>query len=184
TGAYALESAMDELSYALNIDPIELRLRNYADTDPASGKPYSSKYLRDAYKLGADWIGWSARSQKPGSGTEKGCLAGYGMGAGMFGAYRSTATVTARMTADGILVLQTAVTDIGPGTGTAMATIASEIMGLPENKIKIDLGDSSLPPSPTQGGSSITSTVGSAVNDACKELKDKFSQLGGAGQAD
>jgi len=184
TGAYALESAMDELSYALNIDPIELRLRNYADTDPASGKPYSSKYLSDAYKLGADWIGWSARSQTPGSVTEKGWLAGYGMGAGMFGAYRSTATVTARMTADGILVLQTAVTDIGPGTGTAMATIASEIMGLPENKIKIDLGDSSLPPSPTQGGSSITSTVGSAVNDACKELKDKFSQLGGAGQAD
>jgi xanthine dehydrogenase YagR molybdenum-binding subunit len=102
----------------------------------------------------------------------------------MFGAYRSTATVTARMTADGTLILQTAVTDIGPGTGTAMATIASEIMGLPEDKIRVDLGDSSLPPSPTQGGSSITSTVGSAVNDACKELKNKFSQLSGAGQAD
>ncbi len=177
TGAYALESAMDELSYALNIDPIELRLRNYADTDPDSGKPYSSKYLNEAYKLGADWIGWDKRSQKPGSVTENGWLAGYGMGAGMFGAYRSNATVKAIMMADGSLELQTAVTDIGPGTGTAMATIASEVMGIPGDKIRITIGDSSLPPSPTQGGSSVTSTVGSAVNDACKELIEKFKQL-------
>jgi len=180
TGAYALECAMDELSYALNIDPIELRLRNYADTDPAGGKPYSSKYLNEAYKLGADWIGWTSRSQKPGAVVENGWLAGYGMGAGMFGAYRGSATVLARMTADGMLLLQTAVTDIGPGTGTAMATIASEVMGIPASRIQVTIGDSSLPPSPTQGGSSITSTVGSAVNDACKELKDKFTQLIGS----
>jgi xanthine dehydrogenase YagR molybdenum-binding subunit len=95
----------------------------------------------------------------------------------MFGAYRSNATVKAIMTADGSLELQTAVTDIGPGTGTAMATIASEVMGVPANKIKVTLGDSSLPPSPTQGGSSVTSTVGSAVNDACKELIEKFKTL-------
>ncbi len=179
TGAYALESAMDELSYALNIDPIELRLRNYAETDPLSGKPYSSKFLNEAYKLGADWIGWSARGQKPGSVMEKGWLAGYGMGAGMFGAYRGSATVKAVLMADGSLELQTAVTDIGPGTGTAMATIASGVMGIPADRIRVIIGDSSLPPSPTQGGSSITSTVGSAVNDACIELKGKFNQLAG-----
>jgi len=179
TGAYALESALDELSYALNIDPIELRLRNYAETDPDNGKPYSSKFLRDAYKLGADWIGWSARSQKPGSVTESGWLAGYGMGAGMFGAHRGSATVKATMMADGTLILQTAVTDIGPGTGTAMVTIASEVMDITADKIRFDLGDSSLPPSPTQGGSAITSTVGSAVHDACVELKEKLTQLGG-----
>ena len=179
TGAYALESALDELSYALNIDPIELRMRNYADTDPLTGKPYSSKFLSDAYKLGADKIGWSERNQKPGSVTKDGWLVGYGMGAGMFGAYRSSATVTARMMADGTLILQTAVTDIGPGTGTAMVSIASEMMGIPGDKIQFDMGDSSLPPSPTQGGSQITSTVGSAVHDACAELKDKFKQLNG-----
>jgi xanthine dehydrogenase YagR molybdenum-binding subunit len=180
TGAFALECAMDELSYALNMDPIELRLKNYADADPLTGKPYSSKYLNEAYKLGADHIGWEKRSVKPGAVTENGYLVGYGMGAGMFGAYRGSATVLARITADGKLLLQTAVTDIGPGTGTAMVTIASQITGLPANKIKFEMGDSSLPPSPTQGGSAITSTVGSAVNDACKELIAKFQQLNGA----
>jgi xanthine dehydrogenase YagR molybdenum-binding subunit len=179
TGAWALESAMDELSYELNIDPIELRLRNHADNDPLSGKPYSSKFLKEAYQLGADKIGWSERNQKPGSVTKDGWLVGYGIGTGMFGAYRSNATVTARMMADGTLILQTAVTDIGPGTGTAMVSIASERMGIPANKIRFDMGDSSLPPSPTQGGSQITSTVGSAVYDACNELKNKFKQVNG-----
>ena len=185
TGAWALESAMDELSYALNIDPIELRLLNHADTDPLSGKPYSSKFLKEAYQLGADKIGWSERKSKPGSVTKDGWLVGYGMGAGMFGAYRSSATVNAKMMADGSLILQTAVTDIGPGTGTAMAIIASDVMGVPAEKIIVKIGDSSLPPSPTQGGSQVTSTVGSAVYDACTELKGKFKQLnGGADTSD
>src|SRR6185312_16161568 len=157
TGAWALESAMDELSYALNIDPIELRLRNHADTDPLSGKPYSIKFLKEAYQLGADKIGWNERNQKPGSVTKDGWLVGYGMGAGMFGAYRSNATVTARLMADGTLILQTSVTDIGPGTGTALASIGAETMGISADKIRINLGDSSLPPSPTQGGSQVTS---------------------------
>ncbi len=179
TGAFALESALDELSYAVNIDPIELRLRNYAETDPDNGRPYSSKFLRDAYQLGADRIGWSERKQKPGSLTESGWLAGYGMGGGLFGAHRSNATVKAIMMVDGNLILQTAVTDIGPGTGTVMVSIASETIGIPAARIRFDLGDSSLPPSPTQGGSAIVSTVGSAVHDACSELMEKFKQLPG-----
>jgi len=179
TGAFALESAMDELSYQLNIDPIDFRMRNYAETDPSNDKPYSSKFLSEAYKLGAEKIGWSNRNPKPGAVTENGWLVGYGMAAGMFGAHRSSATVLARMMADGTLVLQTAVTDIGPGTGTAMVSIASEVMGIPAEKIKFDMGDSSLPPSPTQGGSQITSTVGSAVHDACVELKEKFKAIAG-----
>jgi len=141
--------------------------------------------LNDAYKLGADAIGWSERNQKPGSVAKDGWLSGYGMGGGLFGAYRGAATVTARMMADGTLILQTAVTDIGPGTGTAMVSIASEMMGITAYRIRFDMGDSSLPPSPTQGGSQITSTVGSAVHDACKELKDKFKQInGGADSTD
>ncbi|MCR8557457.1 xanthine dehydrogenase family protein molybdopterin-binding subunit [Mucilaginibacter sp. BJC16-A38] len=183
TGAFALECAMDELSYQLNIDPIELRMRNYAETDPSNNKPYSSKFLSDAYKIGADKIGWTNRNQKPGAVTENGWLAGYGMAAGMFGAHRSSATVLARMMADGTLILQTAVTDIGPGTGTGMVTVAAETMGIPADKIRFDLGDSSLPPSPTQGGSQVMSTVGSAVHDACVALKEKFKALAGNGDA-
>lgn len=184
TGAFALESALDELSYLLNIDPIDLRLKNYAETDPESGKPFSSKYLNEAYKMGADHIGWNQRSQKPASVTKDGWLVGYGMGGGMFGAYRDQATCRAVMMNDGILLLQTSVSDIGPGTGTAMVSIASGMMGIPAEKIKFEMGDSSLPYAPSQGGSSITATVGSAVNDACKELKEKFQQLMGNGGTD
>jgi len=182
TGAIALECGMDELANALNMDPIELRVVNHADTDPQTGKPYSSKFLKDAYQLGADAIGWKNRSMKPGSVMENGWLVGYGLGTGMFGAHRGSATVVARLLADGTLDIETAVTDIGPGTGTAMTTIASEVMGIPSDKVNFKLGDSAMPPSPTQGGSSVTATVGSAVSDACQQIKDKLKELGGVAE--
>ncbi|HEY4324082.1 MAG TPA: xanthine dehydrogenase family protein molybdopterin-binding subunit [Mucilaginibacter sp.] len=184
TGTYALESALDELSYLLNIDPIELRLRNYADVDPESGKPFSGKNLKDAYQMGADSIGWSNRNPKPGSVNKDGWLVGYGVSGGVFGADREPATVKATMNADGKLVLQTAVSDIGPGTATAMVSIAAETTGIPVEKIRFDLGDSSFPPAPQQGGSTITSSVGSAVYLACKDLEEKFQQLVGNGGTD
>jgi xanthine dehydrogenase YagR molybdenum-binding subunit len=184
TGAFALESALDELSYALKIDPIQLRLINYAKVDPDSGKPYSSKYLNEAYKMGADQIGWENRKQEAGTIKKNGWLVGYGMGGGMFGAYRDSATVKAVMNADGTLLLQTAVSDIGPGTGTAMVLIAAETMGVPADKIKFEMGDSSLPNAPMQGGSATTATVGGAVYDACTELKEKFQKLIGNGGTD
>ncbi|WP_158828728.1 xanthine dehydrogenase family protein molybdopterin-binding subunit [Mucilaginibacter lacusdianchii] len=184
TGAFALESAIDELAYKLNLDPIELRVRNHADTDPETGKPFSTKYLKEAYELGADKIGWKNRPAKPGTLTEDGWLVGYGMGSGVFGAGRGRATVKATMLADGMLLVQTAVTDIGVGTGTAMTQVAADAFGIPSSRIKFEWGDSSLPPSPTQGGSMITSTVGGAVHDACTALKEKFQQLIGNGGTD
>ncbi|WP_183562333.1 xanthine dehydrogenase family protein molybdopterin-binding subunit [Mucilaginibacter sp. SP1R1] len=179
TGAFALESALDELSYLLKIDPIELRLRNYAETDPESGKPFSSKFLNEAYQMGADHIGWAERKPEPGTLKKDGLLVGYGIGCGMFGAYRSGATIKAKMTADGILLLQTAVSDIGPGTGTAMVLIAAEQMGIPAGNIRFENGASDLPQAPTQGGSATTASVGSAVHYACIELKEKFQKLTG-----
>lgn len=184
TGAFALESALDELSYALKIDPVELRLRNYAETDPESGKPYSSKFLNEAYQLGASHIGWSERKQQPGSVKKDGWFVGYGVGGGMFGAYRDGATVKATMMADGSLVLQTAASDIGPGTGTAMVMIAAEQMGIPADKVRFEIGESSLPQAPTQGGSATTASVGSAVHYACIDLKEKFQKLIGNGGTD
>jgi len=184
TGAFALESALDELSYELKIDPIELRMKNYAETDPESGKPFSSKFLDEAYKLGAEGINWKDRNAKPASVTKDGWMVGYGMGGGMFGAYRDKAAAKAIMMADGTLIIQTAVSDIGPGTGTAMVTIASGIMGIPADKIRFDMGDSSLPQAPSQGGSATTATVGSAVYQACTDLKESFQKLIGNGGAD
>jgi len=184
TGTFALESALDELSYQLNIDPIELRLRNYAETDPETGKPFSGKNLKDAYQMGAENIGWHNRNQKPGSVVKDGWLMGYGISGGVFYADREPATVKATMTTDGTLVLQTAVSDIGPGTATAMVAIAAETMGMPANKIRFDLGDSALPNAPQQGGSTIVSSVGTAVMLACNALKEKFQQLIGNGGSD
>ena len=174
TGSFPLECALDDLSYALNIDPIELRKRNYAETDPENGKPYSSKFLREAYDLGAEKIGWKKRSPKPRSMQEDGWLVGYGMSSGLFGAGRGAASVAGKLLPDGTLILQSAVSDSGPGTATAMSRIASDALGIPMNKIRFELGDSSLPPGPTQGGSTTTSTLGTAVTAVCESLKKKL----------
>lgn len=174
TGAFALESAMDELAYALRLDPLELRLRNHADIDPEKNQSWSSKYLKECYALGAERIGWQKRNQVPGSMKEGEWMVGYGMSTGTFGAGRSRATARAVLHANGSLVIQSAASDIGPGTGTAMVKIASDLMGLPPAKITFELGNSSYPQAPTQGGSSTLSTVGSAVYDVCIALKEKL----------
>ncbi|MET0394120.1 MAG: xanthine dehydrogenase family protein molybdopterin-binding subunit [Chitinophagaceae bacterium] len=177
TGCFALESAIDELSYKLGLDPIELRLRNYAETDPERNLPWSSKYLKECYQLGAEKIGWSNRKQAPRSMQENGMLTGYGMSTGVFSAMRWNATVKAILRYDGTLLLQSAVSDSGPGTATAMVQIASETLKLPAAKIRFELGDTDLPPGPTQGGSATTSTLGSAVHDACTALGQQLLQL-------
>jgi xanthine dehydrogenase YagR molybdenum-binding subunit len=177
TGSFALECALDELSYALNIDPVELRLLNYAETDPDSGKPYSSKFLKEAYRLAADKIGWKDRNPKPGSMKEGDWMVGYGMATGVFGAHRGSPKALATITADGTLLVQSSVSDSGPGTATSMVKIASDAMGIPAEKVNFELGDSSMPPGPTQGGSSTTATLGSAVHDVCVSLKAKLVDL-------
>jgi len=171
TGAYALECAMDEMAFKLGLDPIEFRLRNYAETDPERNKPYSSKYVREAYKLGADKIGWNKRNATPGAINDGEWKVGFGMSTGVFGASRGGATCKATLTADGKLLVQSATSDIGPGTATAMTQIAHEVTGIPIKKIKFDLGDSALPQAGSQGGSTTTSTVGSAVYEACDGLR-------------
>ncbi|MDB5246848.1 MAG: aldehyde oxidase and xanthine dehydrogenase molybdopterin binding protein [Segetibacter sp.] len=177
TGAYALECAMDELSYALNIDPIELRIKNYADVDPVRNLPWSSKYLKECYQKGAEAIGWDKRNPRPNAMHEGEWQLGFGMGAGNFSANRGRASVKAILLANGSLVLQSAVSDSGPGTATSMTGIASEAFGLSPDKIAFELGDSSLPPGPTQGGSTTTSTLGSAVHDVCVALQQKMAEL-------
>jgi xanthine dehydrogenase YagR molybdenum-binding subunit len=179
TGSFALESALDELAFALKMDPIELRLKNYTDRDPERNLPWSSKYLKECYARGAERIGWENRPAQPGTLREGEWLAGYGIGCGAFGAYRGRALAKVRMTADGTVNIQSATSDIGPGTGTAMTLIASDILGIPAARITFELGNSSFPTAPTQGGSSTVSSVGSAVHDACLAFKQKLYALAG-----
>ena len=177
TGAFALESAMDELSYALNIDPLELRIKNHADIDPQRKLPWSGKYLKECYEKGAQAIGWNKRNPKPNSMQDGEWKLGFGIGSGSFASSRGRATVKAVLLANGSLLLQCAVSDSGPGTATSMTGIATEAFGLSPDKITFELGDSSFPPGPTQGGSTTTSTLGSAVHDVCKALQQKMAEL-------
>ncbi|HTL06782.1 MAG TPA: xanthine dehydrogenase family protein molybdopterin-binding subunit [Chitinophagaceae bacterium] len=174
TGAFALESALDELSYALSMDPIELRLVNYASVDPDRNLPWSSKYLKECYQLGAERIGWKNRPTKPGSLKDGDWLVGYGIGCGVFGAYRSRSFAKIKLLADGSVRIQSAASDIGPGTATSMVIIAADTLGLSPEKISFDLGESAYPMAPTQGGSATVSSVGSAVHDACVALQKKL----------
>lgn len=177
TGMFALECAMDELAYKLNMDPIALRMKNYATIQPENNLPWSSKFLDECYEMGAEKIGWYQRNPKPASMTEDGMLVGYGMGSGVFNAGRSSATARAILDQNGKLTIQSAATDIGPGTGVMMKSVAMDSFKMDGNQIFVELGDTNLPPAPTQGGSNTTSTVGSAVYDACTALKEKIVEV-------
>ncbi|GAA4055129.1 xanthine dehydrogenase family protein molybdopterin-binding subunit [Hymenobacter glaciei] len=180
TGAFALESAMDEMAFLLKIDPMEFRLRNYTDQDPEKNKPWSSKYLKECYQAGAERIGWNKRQLKPGMLRDGEWLVGYGMGVGTFGAHRGSSKAAAQLLPNGTVLLQSAVTDIGPGTGTAMTQIAADTLGLAPERIRFEWGNSDFAQAPTQGGSAIVNTVGPAVQDACLALKDKLRELAAA----
>src|SRR5215213_2884039 len=177
TGMYALECAMDEMAYALNLDPLDFRLLNYAETDPERNRPHSSKFLREAYQIGAEAIGWKKRNRQVGSMKEGEWQVGYGMGSGVFGSGRGAAKVGVKFLADGTLILQSGVTDMGPGTSTTMTKLASETFGIPYNKIKFEMGDSDLPPGPGQFGSQTTSALGSAVSDASETWRKKMVEI-------
>ena len=148
-GMHALEISMDELSYALGMDPLALRLMNYADLNPTDGKPYSSKRLRECYQQGAQLFGWARRPQAPRSMRVGRELVGWGMATGMWDALQMFARASAVLHADGRLVVSSAATDIGTGTYTAMAMIAAEALGLPLEQVIFQLGDSTLPVSYT-----------------------------------
>lgn len=150
SGAFALESGLDELSYKLKIDPLELRLINYAETDPDSGKPFSSKELRACYKQGAEKFGWSGRKPEPRATRDGRWLIGWGMATGTWPAGQQPASVRLTYKADGSLLIESGVTDIGPGTYTMGSVVAAEALGIPIEKIKFTLGDSDLPPGPSQ----------------------------------
>jgi len=177
TGCFALESAIDELSYKLKMDPIELRLKNFTTINPENKMPFSDINLKDCYAYGKNQIGWKNRPAVPGTLKENGWLIGYGMSVGVFGAGKGSASVRIVLSNDGKIVLECAVSDMGPGTTTSMTMIAAGALQMPIQKIKFKLGDSDLPPGPSQGGSGTTSTVGSAVDLACKTLQQKLKEL-------
>ena len=178
---YALESAMDELSYAVGIDPLELRLRNYSDMDQNTDKPFSSKALKDCYYQGAERFGWSKRKREPRSMREGRELVGYGMATGIWEAFRVPTSARAALSPDGTLEIGCATADIGTGTYTILTQIAAETLGLPMDKVVVRIGDSDLPVAPVEGGSWTAASAGSAVMEACigirKELLKRAAKI-------
>jgi xanthine dehydrogenase YagR molybdenum-binding subunit len=163
---FGLESALDDLAIKLNIDPLEIRLRNYAEKDESSGKPWSSKHLREAYKIGAEKFGWSKRNPKVGSMRNGNQILGWGMATCTWPAHQRGAEVRVRLLGDGTAHASCATQDIGTGTYTVFAEIVSDRTGIPMDKIQVVLGDSSLTPGPTSGGSAATASVVPAIAQA------------------
>lgn len=176
-GSFALETAMDELAYKLNMDPVELRLRNIPEKHPEDGTPFSTNALSECLIEGARAFGWKRRPAKPGGWIEDDEFVGFGTAAACYGAYRSQAEVRATARLDGTVEVASATHEIGSGTTTLMAQIASEVLGLPLSKIIVTLGDTALPPAPVHGASRNAGTIGPAVKAAAEALRLELSAL-------
>lgn len=173
-GVFALECAIDEMANKTDIDPVEFRLRNYAETDENEKKPWSNKRLRECYQRGAQKFGWSKRNQKPGVTRDKnGNQIGWGMATAIYPAQQQTAAAHAVWDKDDLVTISSATHEIGTGTYTTMSQIAANALGVPIEKIRFQLGDSNFPEAPVNGGSWLTASVGPAVIGVCEELKKR-----------
>ena len=177
TGVYVLECAMDELAIALNLDPVELRLRCYSDRDQHTDRPYSSKSLRDCYRQGSDAFGWDKRNPEPRSMRDGGDLVGWGMASGVWEALQVPITVRIVLTANGHAEVSCATSDIGTGTYTIMTQVAAEVLGLPLDSVTIKLGDSTLPQSPVEGGSWIAASVSNGIATTAAAVRNELLRL-------
>ncbi len=177
TGLIGQEMAMDELAEALKLDPVELRLRNFAERDPMKDLPWSSNKLRDCYRQGAERFGWSRRAAEPRAMRDGRDLVGFGMATAIYHVARYPTSASATLFANGTATVRCATTDMGPGTYTSATQVAADALGLPVERVRFELGDSSFPPAKEHGGSTTMASVGSAVQAACAALKAKLAEL-------
>jgi xanthine dehydrogenase YagR molybdenum-binding subunit len=180
-GVFALECALDELAHEADIDPVDFRVRNYAESNEYENKPWSNKKLRECYERGAEKFGWSKRNKKPGSmRAAHDSQIGFGMATAIYPAGQQKAGATAILNKDGTVTIRSATHEIGTGTYTAMSQFAADTLGVPIENVRFELGDSQFPEAPNNGGSWLTSSVAPAVMGACTELKKKVVDLAGS----
>src|SRR5687767_1591066 len=180
SGIFALESAVDELAVALNIDPVELRLRNEPEQDEFKKLPFSSRSTRECYRIAAERFGWSRRNSQPRSMRDGRWLIGWGMASATYPMNYAPASAMARLLPDGTAEVASAASDMGPGTWTSMTQVAAEALGLPIERVKFTLGDTRLPKAPVHGGSMTMASVGSAVQAACRRAREDALARAGA----
>lgn len=174
SGTFAIESAMDELAYATGVDPIELRLRNYAEKDPDNDKPFSSKSLRECYREGARRFGWDRRAPDPRAMRNGRKLIGMGMATAAYPAWRSEASASIAIGSDGTVVVRTGTHELGTGSYTVFAQIAAQVLNVPMERVHVELGDTNLPRAPISAGSQSAASVGHAVYAAAAKLRNRF----------
>ena len=178
SGSAALECAIDEAALACGLDPLEFRLRNYAETDPASGKPFSAKSLRECYAQGGERFGWAGRPLEPRQMRDAaGHLVGWGMGTALFHAPMFQAEARATLRDDGTALVETSGADMGQGAWTALAQIAADGLGLDIDQVEFRSGSSDLPDGGVAGGSGHTATAGSALYNAGADVIAKLAEL-------
>ncbi len=178
-GMTALEIAMDELAERLGIDPVELRLRNYAEADPTSGKPFSSKELRACYQLAGERFGWSRRTSSPGSMRDGSTLVGWGMASCLMSTFRFGGSARITIRRDGSVRIETGSHEIGTGVSTILPQIAADILGVDPSRVEVALGDTNLAEAGGTFGSATTIGVGSAVHAAATKLRAALETLAG-----
>jgi xanthine dehydrogenase YagR molybdenum-binding subunit len=162
------------------MDPIELRLRNEPKEDEFKKQPFSSRSIRECYRLAAERFGWSGRSREPRSMRDGQMRIGWGMAGATYPAFRAPASAKARLLPDGTAEVTSAASDMGPGTWTSMTQVAAETLGMPIERVKFTLGDTRLPKAPVHGGSITMASVGSAVQAACRKAREDALARGGA----
>jgi xanthine dehydrogenase YagR molybdenum-binding subunit len=178
-GLMALECAMDELAEKLSLDPIELRIRNEPSEDPEKHIPYSSRHLVACMQEGARRFAWDKRNPKPGQVRDGRWLVGMGMSAATRGNPLRLSKANVRLGPDGIATVQMAMTDIGTGTYTILTQIAAEMLGLPMERVRVELGDTAFPEAAGSGGSFGAGSSGSALFEACNALREKLARAAG-----
>jgi xanthine dehydrogenase YagR molybdenum-binding subunit len=178
TGSIALESAIDEAAYACGMDPLAFRLKNYADVEPISSKPFSSKALRECYAQGAERFGWARRPLAPRQmRDEAGFLVGWGVGTATFPALMFHAEARAVIKSDGGGIVESGAHDMGQGAWTAFAQIAADSLALDLDRVEFKAGDSDLPDAGIAGGSGHTATAGMAIHSAGADAIGKLADL-------
>ncbi|MFG2722020.1 xanthine dehydrogenase family protein molybdopterin-binding subunit [Streptomyces sp. NPDC048416] len=178
-GMYALESAVDELACALDMDPIELRARNEPGQEPDSGRPFSSRHLVECLREGAERFGWAERDLRPAARRSGAWLLGTGVAAATYPVLVSPCRATVTAHPDGLHVVRVNATDIGTGARTVLAQVAAHALGVGVEAVRTEIGTTGLPRAPLAGGSSGTASWGWAVHEACRSLTRQLQEHSG-----
>ena len=183
-GSFALEVAMDELAYKLNMDPLQLRLKNYAERDEEKDQPWSTKSLRECYRVGAERFNWSRRTSATRSMRQGHTLIGLGMATSLYPARRSPSSARARIYPNGTVLVEAGSQDLGGGTYTIMTQIAADALGVAPSMVTFRLGDTRYPETPVSGGSQTAASAGSGVFEAARALRSTLIELAMKGSSE